>query len=81
MMTCNFTPRLVAYYDNELPRPLARAVRKHVFQCDACRDEMAQLRGLSQVLDDATLTADPSSGEPARMHAAVDSEPGPVRFS
>lgn len=59
-MTCDQSDQVQAYYDGELPAERRAVVEAHLRQCEPCRVQLAQLRGLSGLLQSAPLRALPA---------------------
>ncbi|MDB5292633.1 MAG: hypothetical protein JWL69_3874 [Phycisphaerales bacterium] len=50
MAACEYSLRVNAYHDGELPDAQRREVEEHLAACPACAAELEQLRGFSHVL-------------------------------
>ncbi|MDB5303788.1 MAG: hypothetical protein JWM97_1337 [Phycisphaerales bacterium] len=50
MAACEYSIRVNAYHDGELPGAQCREVEEHLSGCPACAAELEQLRGFSHVL-------------------------------
>jgi len=87
-MKCHKASKLLsAYYDGQLPEPVAEAVRQHLERCPKCRDELAafgRLSGMARQLDDPQPPAElwrqitaglDSPTEATRRAGAVTSPP------
>jgi len=69
MNECEYTGRIAAYRDGEVPPGERRAIEEHLTQCEACARELAQLERLGRMLGDAC--AGPEAGVLARVSAEV----------
>lgn len=69
-MSCDCTKDVQAYHDGELPVEQAEALERHLATCAACRQELADLRRMSQMLRDAPL-AQPSAMTMQRLAGAL----------
>jgi anti-sigma factor RsiW len=70
METCEYTARLAAYHDGELPACEQQAVEEHVRACTDCSGELARLRELSRVLSAAPVPEVPR-GLSGRLRAGL----------
>jgi anti-sigma factor RsiW len=70
MADCMHRKQLMAYHDGELPPKRRREVERHVEGCPACAAELAQLRALSGLLQDAEAPVMPEDVL-GRLHGAL----------
>ena len=50
MATCEYERHLSAFHDGELPAGLAAEMERHLEACQACRDELRRLKGISSFI-------------------------------
>ena len=81
-MSCFSAEQLQAFYDGELPAQKRAAIHAHVSQCADCRQVVAELEKLSQLLGNASLSPEPS-GMIGRLNDAWDaaSDRGVLRIA
>ena len=70
METCPTPATISAYYDRELDPARMNLVRRHLAGCAACREELAQLGNISNLLSKLDLSAD--ANVLSRLHRQVD---------
>ena len=68
-MACERSNEMQAYYDGELSPSSREALEAHLRQCAECREMLADLRGLSQMLLVAPL-AEMRAGATQRLYGA-----------
>jgi anti-sigma factor RsiW len=79
---CYSTEQLQAFYDGELPVEKRMAIAAHVNECAACREVVAELDRISQLIGNASLSPMPS-GMIGRLNDAWDaaSDGGVLRIA
>jgi anti-sigma factor RsiW len=68
-MNCNQTAHIHAYHDGELSPARRDAVERHLAECGECRERLADLRGISQLVAAAPLAAMPGDAMPRLQKA------------
>ncbi len=71
----HFCAELEAFHDGELPEAQARAVSAHLGGCPSCREKLALLRAMEQVLKPHFPAADISAAVMGRITAMDSGEP------
>ena len=70
-MSCNFSRDVHAWHDGELDEAQCAVVQGHLADCQACRQELRELEGLSRLLGGRARSAMPAEMR-QRLHVSIE---------
>ncbi|HEX7063548.1 MAG TPA: anti-sigma factor [Bacillales bacterium] len=73
-MADNHNDRLIDYFNGDLDEVSSQAFEKHLAECSECREELEELKALTQDLPFASDPAEPPEGMKERIFANVFAE-------
>src|SRR5947207_963209 len=81
-MDCEYTHKIGALHDNELPAAERQELEKHVTACAQCRQELESLRRLSRLFATATSAPAQDAGrKPEILRPAFSRQVGTLRLA